>query len=283
MQETATETQSLLFIDDDPETYHLLAPFLSQHGLRLERAASASEGLDRLQATAFDLVLMDLKFAGDDHSGLLHHIRVLRPHARIVVITGEHAPANVICAIRERAFQFFSKPFSPAAVADAIGQALQTESWADDIEIISASPQWITFQVRCKIQAADRLVQFLRELKMDLPPGMREDIAMALRELLLNAIEHGGRMDPQKRLRISCVRSARAIMYHIQDPGPGFSFQAISHAAVANPPDQPARHVEIREEQGVRPGGFGILVSRNLADELLYNEKGNEVLFIKYL
>jgi len=57
----------------------------------------------------------------------------------------------------------------------------------------------------------------------------------------------------------------------------------IAHAAIANPPGDPARHLEIRAEQGVRPGGFGILLTRNLVDELIYSEKGNEVLFIKYL
>ena len=41
--------------------------------------------------------------------------------------------------------------------------------------------------------------------------------------------------------------------------------------------------MEVRNEMGLRPGGFGILVSRNLADELIYNEKGNEVLLVKYL
>jgi anti-sigma regulatory factor (Ser/Thr protein kinase) len=33
----------------------------------------------------------------------------------------------------------------------------------------------------------------------------------------------------------------------------------------------------------MRPGGFGILMSKKLVDELLYNDKGNEVLLIKYL
>ena len=61
------------------------------------------------------------------------------------------------------------------------------------------------------------------------------------------------------------------------------SRDAITHAAIANPPDDPAHHLEIRAEKGVRPGGFGILLTRNLVDELIYNEKGNEVLFIKYL
>jgi len=34
---------------------------------------------------------------------------------------------------------------------------------------------------------------------------------------------------------------------------------------------------------GLRPGGFGILLTRQLVDELIYNETGNEVLLIKYV
>lgn len=33
----------------------------------------------------------------------------------------------------------------------------------------------------------------------------------------------------------------------------------------------------------MRPGGFGILMSKKLVDDLIYNDKGNEVLLIKYL
>jgi hypothetical protein len=34
---------------------------------------------------------------------------------------------------------------------------------------------------------------------------------------------------------------------------------------------------------GLRPGGFGILLTRKFADDLIYSEKGNEVILIKYL
>jgi len=68
-----------------------------------------------------------------------------------------------------------------------------------------------------------------------------------------------------------------------QDPGEGFSLEELQHAAIANPPDDPIRHLTHREAQGLRPGGFGLLLTRNLVDELIYAEKGNEVLLIKYL
>ena len=41
--------------------------------------------------------------------------------------------------------------------------------------------------------------------------------------------------------------------------------------------------MRIREEKGLRPGGFGLLMVRAKVDELVYNEKQNEVLFMKYL
>ena len=47
--------------------------------------------------------------------------------------------------------------------------------------------------------------------------------------------------------------------------------------------DQDHRVATVREQRGMRAGGYGVLLARNLVDELLYNEKGNEVLLIKYL
>jgi hypothetical protein len=57
----------------------------------------------------------------------------------------------------------------------------------------------------------------------------------------------------------------------------------LSHAAIANAPDDPLAHAEVRGQLGLRPGGFGMLMTRQMVDELIYNEKGNEVLLIKHL
>jgi anti-sigma regulatory factor (Ser/Thr protein kinase) len=36
-------------------------------------------------------------------------------------------------------------------------------------------------------------------------------------------------------------------------------------------------------ERGLRPGGFGMLIARQVADEIVYNESGNEVILIKHI
>jgi len=48
-------------------------------------------------------------------------------------------------------------------------------------------------------------------------------------------------------------------------------------------PEEIFSHVAVREEKGLRPGGFGLLIARKLVDELIYSEQGNEVVLVKYL
>jgi hypothetical protein len=73
------------------------------------------------------------------------------------------------------------------------------------------------------------------------------------------------------------------LLYRIADPGEGFDIDGLRHAAIANPDDDPIRHLSVREERGLRPGGFGLAMTRSLVDELIYNVARNVVLFIKYL
>ena len=275
---------TLLLADDDPAAHALLAAVLRPPAWCIDSAYDGLAALALAEARPYDIVLTDVHMPGIDGLELLRRIRKIRPEAKVVVMTAESTPANIVEAIREQAFCYLSKPFQPKVVADMLAQAVNnTGRWQDDIEVLSAAHHWISLRLRCKMETADRLIQFVREMEMDLPTEERENIAAAFRELLMNAIEHGGESDPQQRVQVTYVRTTRAIIYLIQDPGEGFSMENIAHAAISNPPDDPARHLEIRAEKGVRPGGFGILLTRNLVDELLYNAKGNEVLFIKYL
>jgi anti-sigma regulatory factor (Ser/Thr protein kinase) len=122
----------------------------------------------------------------------------------------------------------------------------------------------------------------MTELRSDLPDPDRSNLITAFREILLNAMEHGAGFNPESVVELSAVRTARAIVYRFRDPGPGFRRDALPHAAISNAAGNPLGHLEHRERQGMRPGGFGILLSKQLVDELIYNEAGNEVLLVKH-
>ena len=275
--------QTLLIVDDDPAIHRLLRAMLEEEPWQLDSAANGDEALSRLQARNYDLVLTDILMPGMDGLALLARLRELYPDLPVVMMTVKNTPGHILGSLREEATAYVAKPFAREALIVTLQNALATTVQQDDIKILSDQPRWISLQVRCKLSTADRLTQFVRELPSDLDADERERIATAFRELLINAIEHGGKLDPEKTVDLSYIRTARSIVYYIRDPGEGFSMHNLAHAAVANTPEDPFRHVELRREMGIRPGGFGLLMTKSFADELIYSAKGNEVILIKYL
>ena len=134
----------------------------------------------------------------------------------------------------------------------------------------------------CDLKTADRVLQFFDEIA-ELPNPERTAVGVAFREMLTNVIEHGGRLDPNQQVEICDVRARHMVTCCISDPGEGFTLDEIPHAAITNPVDDPVRHLKYREAPGIRPGGFGVLLTQKLVDPLVYNEQVNEVLLIKYL
>jgi CheY-like chemotaxis protein/anti-sigma regulatory factor (Ser/Thr protein kinase) len=275
--------RTLLVVDDDPSIHELIGAMLAGKGWELDRANSGEEALARLDAHAYDLVLSDILMPGMDGLTLLGHMRNRDPNARIVVMTVKNTSSHILESLRHQATAYIAKPFDRDTLIGTLQNALSTTVDQGDITVISDKPNWISLEIRCKLTTAERLTQFMRELPSDLKPEEREQIAIAFRELLMNAIEHGGRLDPEKIVDLSYIRTARCIVYYIRDPGEGFSMDNLAHAAVANTPDDPFHHVELREQTGTRPGGFGLLLTQSFADELIYSAKGNEVILIKYL
>jgi anti-sigma regulatory factor (Ser/Thr protein kinase)/ActR/RegA family two-component response regulator len=279
---SATKQYRALIVDSSPELNQLLTNLFDHADWSIHFAADNRQALALAKNQAFDLIITGEKTTGQEDIDLLRRLRLVRPHTRLIILTDEFIPGDVLASIRESAFSYFARPFSTEKLAEMIRIAMSEPFWDDGIEIISALPEWVRLSVRCDVLTANRLIQFFREAS-DLPDVEKEEVATAFREMLLNAMEHGGRFDPSQYVEIWYVRTRRMILCKVKDPGEGFSMDEIKHAAVGNPPDEPFRHMAERETRGIRPGGFGILMAKKLVDELLYNEKGNEVLLVKYL
>jgi anti-sigma regulatory factor (Ser/Thr protein kinase) len=182
-------------------------------------------------------------------------------------------------------FAFFSAPWDLPELSDMVTRAVAATDWHEGIEVVSARPDWISLRVNCGLLTVERLVRFLSELGKDLPEADRDEVMLAFREILVNAMEHGGGFNPEQVVEVSAVRTKRTIVYYIKDPGPGFDPGRLPHAASSEAEQEKdlLAHAEQRAELGLRPGGFGLLLARKIADEMIYNEQGNEVLLIKHI
>jgi len=126
----------------------------------------------------------------------------------------------VIAALRARVFAIFSEPFEPAEVAAMVRKAVEEKDASRGIEVISARPGRLSVRVDCRLLSAERLVQFLGALPSEMARPERDDVLLAFREILLNAMEHGARYDPEKVVEVAAVRTERAILFYVRDPGP---------------------------------------------------------------
>lgn len=282
MESQQPSPQRVLVVDDDRVLRMALSRLLAE-SYEVEEAGDGDEALAKAAAGRFDLVLLDIGLPGMSGLDVLARLNGDSQHPRVVMMTADDTPETLLRAITDQAYDYIVKPFPPSAILAVASKALAAPDEALKIQVLSARPEWVELLVPCSLDVADRLQNFVMRLDTKLPDAVRESVGMAFRELLCNAIEWGGKLDATRHVRIACLRSKRMLLYRIADPGKGFKLDDLTHAAISNAPDRPLDHALVREEQGLRAGGFGIFLVREMVDELIYNEAHNEVVFVKYL
>jgi two-component system, OmpR family, response regulator len=275
-------SRNLLLADDDTNNRRILRRALENEGYHVVEAADGQNALDMLKSEQVDLLITDVIMPGMDGIELLERAREVQPDLRAIVMTGYKSSEAIIGAFRNRACDFLTKPVHLDELLETVSTALKQDSTCQ-IEVVSDKPDWIELRIPCDLNAVEPINKFLMELQGNLPQEMREAISHVFREMLNNAIEHGGKCDIDKRVEVKYIRLKRAILYSIKDPGEGFDISQVEHAAFANPEDNPFRHMQVRQEKGLRPGGFGIMLASQVMDELLYNKQHNELIFVKYI
>ena len=98
--------------------------------------------------------------------------------------------------------------------------------------------------------------------EMDLP-----DMQLALEEGMANAIKHGNKMDPAKKVTVECFLSEDVVRIVIQDEGEGFDPDNVPDPTLPENLD--------------KPSGRGVMLMKAFMDDVLYNDIGNQLTFIK--
>ena len=279
----AMPRRRIIAIRPDPSLASSLGSMLDFHRCELETCIGDAEALRRVRSHAVDVVITDLATPIDEDLALVSELAAVRPAIRCIVLAPAAAHKDLIAAIRAHVFACFTEPIDYGEVASMAATAVFADSWKDGIQVVSGADYWLTLRVSCHLLTAERLVRFMTELQPETGRADRDLLLAAFREMLLNAMEHGAGFDADKVIEVTAAKTARAIVYHFRDPGNGFDRADLNHCANSNTPENVLASAEKRIELGLRPGGFGMLIVRQIVDELVYNERGNEVLLIKHL
>jgi CheY-like chemotaxis protein len=272
---------NILLVDDDRAALDGMSQLLKMSGFAVTTARDGIEALKKINEQSFDVMLLDIWLPKMTGLELLAKLPDQPNQPRVIVMTGDDSQETLLQSFREQAYQYVRKPIQPQKLMDLIRRTLAAPSDLPAIIVLSASASWIEVLVPCARDVADRIQSYIRQLEIDLPREIRDSVGLVFRELLLDAMEWNGRLDPNRRVRIAYLRAERMILYRISDAGLGSATldaaQAARsrHAAAAT---GTAAHPQ--EEPRLRPGQLLALAQ---ADELLFNEAHNEVVVVKYL
>ena len=250
----------------------------------VERCEDSLTALHRAREHGVDVVVTDPHTSMGADLAVAQEMRLARPETKVIALARFMGPDDVIAALRAHVFACFAAPFETPEIAHMIWAALRARDWTDGIQVVSGIRNWLTLKVSPRLLTAERLVRFMTELQTGMKGNERDQLIMAFREMLLNAMEHGAGFNSESTIEVTAARTERAIVYHFRDPGGGFDRVAV--AAHTTQSDDPAAIMStqlVRAEMGMRPGGLGTLIARAIVDEICYNERGNEVILVKHL
>jgi two-component system response regulator RegA len=122
---------SLLVVDDDVTFCEVLASALEKRGFTVNAAHDVQSAFAAAERDPPEFVVLDLKMPGESGLNLVHRLKSLDEHTRIVVLTGYASIATAVEAIKLGAVHYLTKP----ADADEIVEAFWRESGDPEVPV----------------------------------------------------------------------------------------------------------------------------------------------------
>ena len=119
-----SEKAKILIIDDDEAILDSCTQVLEKAGYDVKGARDGIEGLKFVKSESFHSVLLDLKLPGPDGMEILGHIKEDSPETPVIIITGYASVGSAVEAMKQGAFDYMAKPFSPKELRVTVKKAL---------------------------------------------------------------------------------------------------------------------------------------------------------------
>lgn len=272
-------TRKALVVEDEQDTGDLLAEHLRRWGFDPTVLREGKPAINWVHHHKPELILLDLLLPDMDGFEICELLKLERETNLIpvVMITALTSHEDRVHGLKVGANQYLTKPFTVDDLYRGIQNAF---SWREEIR-----SQGMNGAIRFQLQSDTKYLEELNGLlsSIFLYSGLSEtqakQLITAVRELGTNAIEWGHQKNVDLIVTVDYHIDDEKITISIKDMGKGFDPNKLPHAAQE---DDPVSHMMVRESLGMREGGFGIMLSRGLVDDLQYNEEGNEVRLIKF-
>lgn len=118
-----SERPTVLVVDDEPNIPWLFEQHLGQD-YHVLAAIDGKQAMDMLTREAVDLIMLDIRLAGENGLDLLHRIRQAGFSTPVIMITAYAAIRDAVGAIKAGAFDYVVKPFEMPEIRQVMTEAL---------------------------------------------------------------------------------------------------------------------------------------------------------------
>ncbi len=286
----------ILLVDDEVLVREELGAILQDEGYAVTIGADGEEGLSLFHSTLPDMVITDVRMPRRDGLSLAMTIRQENPHIPVTIITGHGTEAMAIRALRAGVTDFIKKPVRLEGLLTALVR-MEAARKLKDLRFTELPPsiqlvqhEW-TYLLHNNLEAIPPFVDIMLKRSADgMSRSAMQELSLALRELLINAVEHGNlgisfeekteaieegilemlhreraQMADQEGRQIQVIASRRdqRLVVEIIDEGQGFDWRSLP-----DPTDT---------EHLLSSHGRGVLLAHLSTDSLTFNETGNSV------
>jgi len=112
-------------IDDEPLVLRNLQRKISKSGHLVETFQNPQKAIDRMKIAPFDVILTDLHMPEMDGMQVLAKIRENYPKTEVIIITGYASIDSAVEAVKQGAFYYIEKPFTPEQVMLILNRAIE--------------------------------------------------------------------------------------------------------------------------------------------------------------
>ncbi len=126
--------QKVLVMDDDPAILEVLEMRLSAMGFDVAATSDPRTALEAVEATRFDLALLDLRMEPMDGMRVMEALHERQPRLPVLIMTAHGTIQTAVEAVRRGAFDYLTKPFVRDELRSKIARTLATRRWARDRE-----------------------------------------------------------------------------------------------------------------------------------------------------
>ena len=289
------QTRRLLVVAGDVDSQTVILEHAKAKGHSVISAATPALGLTKFDMSQPDIVIVDLFLFGQEGLGLVRKIFERRPTCPVLLLTDAGHSESTMAGLRAGALDYVQQPIHAEAFAQVLQRAIHSlPASVDDAPGVDCLEYQLTMEPDPEY-VESTVTWLVQETAIGLMEPRRIHLRAALQELVMNAVEHGcleiryrekleavkhdqyaelihqRLQDARLRDRRVTIRAVynkrqRVLTYQITDEGMGFDWKS--------------RVNDCLDTCQIGDGsGRGILLVHSFFPDIIYNDRGNEVMF----